>query len=236
MTKVFLDTNIFLGLYRAEVDSLAVFTDIEHLTPHLLLPDMVYEEFVRNRDRILDSFSRSILSADIDALPSSFLVTGTAEHAALQQIGEEYSRRIRTLGDRIASMVADPGTDPVYGAFLNIYENPAVITLQRTEIHVMRAHRRKLLGNPPKSERKETIGDEVIWEMLLELLEDLDEDLILVTQDNTYRNHITYLREEYAERTGRTLFVDDSISAALDRMGIEPSDALSAYEGEGGEQ
>jgi hypothetical protein len=100
---------------------------------------------------------------------------------------------------------------------------------------VMRAHRRKLLGNPPKSERKETIGDEVIWEMLLELLEGLDEDLVLVTQDNTYRNHITYLREEYTERTGRTLFVEDSISAALDRMGIEPSEALSVYEGERGE-
>jgi hypothetical protein len=236
MTKVFLDTNIFLGLYRAEVDSLAIFRDIEHLKPHLLLPDMVYEEFVRNRDRILDSFSRSVLGADIDALPSSFLVKGTAEYAALQQIGDEYSRRIRTLGDRIASMVADPETDPVYAAFLNIFEDPAVITPERTETHVMRAHRRKLLGNPPKSERKETIGDEVIWEMLLELLEGLDEDLVLVTQDNTYRNHITYLREEYAERTGKILFVENSISAALDRMGIEPSEALSAYEGEGGEQ
>lgn len=234
MTRVFLDTNIFLGLYRAEVDFLAVFTDIERLKSRLLLPDLVYEEFVRNRDRILDSFSRSITGADIDALPSSFLVTGTPEFAALRQMGEEYSRRIRALGERIASMVADPGTDPVYAAFQDIFEDPGVITIERTEAHVMRAHRRKLLGNPPKSERKETIGDEVIWEMLLELLEGLDEDLILVTQDATYRNHITYLREEYGMRTGKTLFVVDSISAALARMGIEPSEALAAYEGERG--
>jgi predicted nucleic acid-binding protein len=233
MTKIFLDTNIFLALYQAVVDFDAIFIDIERISPHLLLPDLIYEEFVRNRDRVLELFARSIRAADIEALPSSFLVTGTAEYAALQQIGEEYSRRVRVLGDRIESMIADPETDPVYTAFVGLFDDPEVITLERTESHVMRAHRRKLLGNPPKSERKETIGDEVIWEMLLELLEGLDEDLILVTRDNTYRNHITYLKEEYTGRIGRILFVEDSVSAALDRMGIEPSEALLRYEGGG---
>jgi len=230
MTKIFLDTNIFLGIYYAEVDPGAIFGDIGQLKAHLLLPDFVYEEFVRNRDRILETFARSVHGADIEALPSSFLVAGTAEYAALQQMGEEYSRRVRILGDRIESMVADPEIDPVYAAFAGLLNDPEVITLSRTESHVMQAHRRKLLGNPPKSERKTTIGDEVIWEMLLELLEGLDEDLILVTQDNTYRNHITYLREEYRERTGKTLFVEDSISESLYRMGLEPSEVLLRYE------
>jgi hypothetical protein len=185
---------------------------------------------VRNRDRILETFARSVHGADIEALPSSFLVAGTAEYEALRQMGEEYSRHIRNLGDRIESMVTDPETDPVYAAFAGLLHDPEVITLSRTESHVMRAHRRKLLGNPPKSERKTTIGDEVIWEMLLEQLERLDEDLILVTQDSTYRNHITYLKEEYRERTGKTLFVEDSISGSLYRTGFEPSEALLRYE------
>jgi predicted nucleic acid-binding protein len=230
MTKVFLDTNIFLGFYYAEVDPRVLFGEIGQLKSHLLLPDIVYEEFVRNRDRILETFARSVHGADIEALPSSFLVAGTAEYEALRQMGEEYSRHIRNLGDRIESMVTDPETDPVYAAFAGLLHDPEVITLSRTESHVMRAHRRKLLGNPPKSERKTTIGDEVIWEMLLEQLERLDEDLILVTQDSTYRNHITYLKEEYRERTGKTLFVEDSISGSLYRTGFEPSEALLRYE------
>jgi hypothetical protein len=46
-----------------------------------------------------------------------------------------------------------------------------------------------LLGNPPSSPDKITIGDEVIWELLLAKLR---EDLIVVTGDGTTKRTCRY--------------------------------------------
>ena len=61
-----------------------------------------------------------------------------------------------------------------------------------------------MLGNPPCSPDKYTIGDEVIWELLIE---NMKEDLIIVTKDYTFHENLSLLTEEYQQRTGRTLLL-----------------------------
>ncbi len=126
-------------------------------------------------------------------------------------------------------MIADPAGDPIYAAFSRLIADRDVTIIQRTEEHVERAHRRKLLGNPPKSEKKDTIGDELIWEMILGHTAD---DLIFITRDATYRNHITFLTTEYRRETGYTLTINAALSFALRQVGKEPSEALLRLEGE----
>ena len=41
-----------------------------------------------------------------------------------------------------------------------------------TQKNIFYANNRKLLGNPPTSPDKHTIGDEIIWEMILENIKD----------------------------------------------------------------
>jgi len=53
MPKIFIDTNIFLGLYESNFNSLKIFKDIRQIEDNLVIPDQVYSEFVRNRDLIL---------------------------------------------------------------------------------------------------------------------------------------------------------------------------------------
>ncbi|RXE56071.1 hypothetical protein ABH15_07750 [Methanoculleus taiwanensis] len=229
MTKVFIDTNLFLGLYWSDEDTGQIFGDIETLKPHLIFPDLVFDEYLRNRDRILDVHSRQIRKTEIGELNPPFVVREQPDFARLLRIGEEYDSALQSLVSDIEGMIANPSGDPIYAAFSRLVDDPGVTIIRRTEEHVERAHRRKLLGNPPKSEKKDTIGDELIWEMILGHTAD---DLIFITRDATYRNHITFLTTEYGRVTGHALTIDGNISFALEQVGKEPSEALLRLEGE----
>ncbi|MDN7024271.1 hypothetical protein FGU65_05090 [Methanoculleus sp. FWC-SCC1] len=225
--RICIDTNLFLGLYWSDEDVREVFGDIEMLKRSLLVPDMISDEFLRNRDRILDSQSRQMRRTEIDDLHPPFLVRQQQGFSTLRERSDDYNTALQSLVAGIREMIADPQKDPLYVSFSGLIDDPAVTVIRRTEEHVERAHRRKLLGNPPKSERKDTIGDEVIWEMILG---QADGDLLLITRDATYRNHITFLTAEYAEKTGHRLTIDGNISTALRAIGKEPSEPLLRFE------
>jgi predicted nucleic acid-binding protein len=229
MTKIFLDTNLFLALYETDGDIREIFGDLHAIRSHLVFPEQVRDEFVRNRDRALESQVRQVKAQCVTLPPPTSLIAEIGGSALLQQLAEDYNRSVQELAAGIRQLIIDPARDPVFSALAQLYGDPAVTTLRRTPAIVDRAHQRKLIGNPPKSERKNTIGDELIWEMLLA---DTGDDLILVTRDSTFINHVTFLADEYAEATGRTLLITDHISAALAELGTEPSPALLRFEGE----
>jgi predicted nucleic acid-binding protein len=229
MTKIFLDTNIFLALYETDGDIREIFEDLHTIRSHLIFPEQVWDEFVRNRDRALESQVRKIKAQCVAVFPPTPLIVETGGFAALQQVAEDYNRQVQELAAGIRQLIADPTHDPVYSALASLYWDPTVTILSRTPEIIDRAHTRKLIGNPPKSERKNTIGDELIWEMLLA---DAGDDLILVTQDSTFRNHVTFLADEYTKATGQALVITDRISAALAELGTEPSSALLRFDGE----
>lgn len=134
---------------------------------------------------------------------------------------------MRDLVADIQMMIADPAGDPIFTALSRLYADPETTAIQWTRAHFEKASQRKILGNPPKRERKDMIGDELIREMVPD---HMHEDLILITRDMTYRNHITYVRREYQERTGSRLMVDERLSSALRQIGEEPSTALLRFE------
>lgn len=224
--RICIDTNLFLGLYWSDEDIREIFGDIGMLKHSLLVPDIIYDEFLRNRDRILDSLARQMRKTEIDDLHPPFLVQQQGI-STLRERSDDYNAALQSLVAGVRELITEPPRDPLYVAFSGLIADPAVTVIQMTDEHVERAHRRKLLGNPPKSERKDTIGDEVIWEMILG---QADGDLLLITRDATYRNHVTFLTAEYAEKTGHRLTIDGNISTALRAIGKEPSEALLRFE------
>ena len=71
---------------------------------------------------------------------------------------------------------------------------------------------------------KYSLGDEVIWELLIE---HLNEDLIVVTKDHTFHDNLSLLGEEYQQRTGKKLLlVTERFSEALKVIGQAPSKEL----------
>ncbi len=228
MTAVCVDTNLFLELYESGEDPGEIFADIGALAEYLVFPDIILDEFLRNRSRILDRIADDVQKRRTEEVLVPSIIRENPKTAALQRAGEEYNRAVGALYGDIESMIAEPAADPVALAFTDLSGDPAVRVLCRTDELVTRAHRRKLLGNPPKSMGKDTIGDELIWETLLS---NLEEDLIFVTRDRTYRYHTTYLVQEYRERTGSDLTITDRISDALALVGRPPSPALVRFEG-----
>lgn len=228
MTGVCIDTNLFLELYGSKEDPLEIFSDIGALAGHLVFPDIIFDEFLRNRSKVLDRIAEDVRRRETDEVRLPSVFRGDPNALALQRAGEEYNRIGGTLYDEIQRMIMEPSADPVSRAFTGLFRDPAVRILHRTEELIARAHRRKLLGNPPKSAGTDTIGDELIWETLLE---NLAEDLIVVTRDRTYRHHTAYLVQEYRERTGGSLTVTDRISDALKLVEKLPSPALIRFEG-----
>ncbi|MGI6510661.1 MAG: PIN domain-containing protein [Erysipelotrichaceae bacterium] len=228
MTCVCIDTNLFLELYGTDEDPGEIFADIGALKEYLVFPDIIFDEFLRNRSKVLDRIADDLRKRETGEVLLPSILRESPKVAALQRTGEDYNRVVWALYDSIQGMIIDPAADPVARAFRDLARDPAVRVFRRTEDLITRAHRRKLLGNPPKSPGTGTIGDEVIWETLLL---NLKEDLIFITRDRTYRYHTAYLTEEYRERTGGALTITDRVSDALKMTERPPSAALVRFEG-----
>jgi hypothetical protein len=229
MVKIFIDTNLFLGLYDSDEDPMEIFGDVEAVHPSLIFPDMVFDEFVRNRDRILDRYGKMMKNHTIQGPDLPFFLQRLPAFPTLDRVRDEYNLVVQAMASDVQQMIVEADTDPIFDALSRLYSDPAVTVIRRTDAHIDRARQRKLIGNPPKSDRKETIGDELIWEMILDHVRD---DLILVTRDATYRNHGTFLIREFHEKIGFRLSISETISGALRTLGIEPSGALLRFEGE----
>lgn len=227
MTCICIDTNLFLGLYGADEDPGEILADIWALRERLVFPDIIFDEFFRNRSKILDRFAEDLRRREIAEVLLPSVIQNNLNVATLQRAGEDYNRVLWTLYEDIQKVITDPAADPIARAFRGLTRDPAVRVFRWTEGLVARAHCRKLLGNPPKSPSTDTIGDEVIWETLLA---NLKEDLIFVTLDRTYHYHIAYLTEEYREKTGGALVITDRVSDPLKLIGREPSPALIRFE------
>jgi hypothetical protein len=135
----------------------------------------------------------------------------------------KYKKKGKEVRGHLEQMIADKKHDPVAQQFLALAGDPAVIQLELTDTAINLAHRRKLLGNPPCSRDKYTIGDEVNWELLLA---NLQEDLIVVTKDRAFDENSSLLSEEYQRRTGSKLLITETLSQALKIIGRTPSKKL----------
>jgi predicted nucleic acid-binding protein len=149
-----IDTNIFLSLYESKEDPQEIFRDIMKARASPILPDVIFDEYLRNRDRALGSRARRIRSAAIpeDEMPS-FLMQ-SREYCRLQQRAGEYNRSIRDLVADIQMMIADPAGDPIFTALSRLYADPGTTVIRWTQTHFERASQRKIIGNPPETREK----------------------------------------------------------------------------------
>ncbi|KAF5071360.1 PIN domain protein [anaerobic digester metagenome] len=229
MTKILIDTNIFLGLYESNEDAVDIFRDIEKIKAKLVIPQQIYDEFLRNRDRILRTLIQNIKNANQKGMHLTALIRHLAEYESLKNAKRELSQINNTLIQKIEEMISDPAKDPIFSRFTKLYKSRSVSKIKKNDALIQKAFLRKLSGNPPISPKQGTIGDEIIWESILEHVND---NLILVTRDGTYKAHSTFLIEEYRKKTGRSLSIFDKMSDALKKVGEAPSDKLVQFEEE----
>jgi hypothetical protein len=113
--------------------------------------------------------------------------------------------------------------DPIEQALEKVWDSKSgALVLEVTDDHIKRAQRRRTFGEPPQSDNKTAIGDELNWECLL----DLKEDLVIASRDGGYLEYEPVLQFEYRERTGAKLEIVEDLSAGIKAIGGKPTEKL----------
>ena len=229
MMKIYTDTNWFLNFYRKALEDLAFLDDLVKYKGTLIITRQTINEFLRNRVTtlkvVISEFKNSV---DLRPPHTTALLRSLPAHEELKSITEDYKKKAKGVSDYLQQVIEDDKKDPVAQKLLALWTDPAVTILEPSDELVDKAFRRKLLGNPPTSSGKHTIGDELIWELLLA---NMKEDLVVVTGDRSFLDNKALLQEEFSSRTGKTLKdITEKFSSALKTAGKTPSEKLIKVE------
>jgi predicted nucleic acid-binding protein len=221
---IYVDTNVFVDFYQSAEDPMALLDELEKHRDILVSTSQTFSEFHRNRASVLlELIKRFEQSVEINPHTTSIL-RDLQEHADLIRARDVLKSKAKEVATRLKGILEDPTSDPVARKFNALFQPDNADLLKVTPETVSRAHMRKLLGQPPSSPDKHTVGDEVIWEVLLD---NLKEDLIVVTRDKTYSLHKFIIQTEYRSRTSKDLLlITKKVSEALKRAGQRPSPKL----------
>jgi len=229
MMKIYTDTNWFLNFYRKALDDLALLDELVKYKGTLIITRQTINEFLRNRlttlKVVISEFKNSV---DVRPPHTTALLRSLPAHEELKSITEDYKKKAKEVSDYLQQVIEDDKKDPVTQKLFALWADAAVTILEPSDELVDKAFRRKLLGNPPTSPGKYTVGDELIWELLLA---NMKEDLVVVTGDRSFLDNKALLQEEFSSRTGKTLKdITEKFSSALKTAGKTPSEKLIKVE------
>lgn len=214
-TKIFIDTNIFLGLYNSN-DSGNVKAFMKSLFKNkniLITTEQSVNEYLRNRAKIIQDFKNSFKEPATTAYTS--FMNSFPEYKDYLKCLKELKTRRKNVIEKINRVLSDAKEDYIYESFIKLWK--ASNTIPTTDECIGLATKRKILGNPPGGD-KISSGDEVIWETLINTLKC---NLMIVSKDRTYTQNKEFLKYEYAAKTGYELEVCDTVHTAFSVLGIE---------------
>jgi predicted nucleic acid-binding protein/uncharacterized protein with PIN domain len=215
MAVIYIDTNVFLDFYQASTDRLAVFEDILKRSKSVLLTQQTVNEFRRNRIARLTTLADHIKKGPHPQLYTTAVVQALPGFEEWVKARDAAKKAAHEIANELISWVMKEESDPVLAAFEKLVRSAKVIAFDDPLIE--RARRRKLLGQPPTSPDKHTIGDELIWESLLTWK---DDDLVVVTRDKSFLDNRAILKGEYESATGKRLIeLTESLAAGLKATG-----------------
>ena len=209
MYKIFIDTNIILDFYRINNKNSInqILKEIKEYKKYFVSTKQSQDEFLRNRDRTIKDFIEELKKQNYIVHPNNVIAT-------LESYNEYYNSILKAnnntkkIIDEMNILIENPDLDLIYKIYMDLNE----IAYNRTDNIIERAQKRKIIGNPPTS-KKETCGDEIIWETLLEYCK---EDLIIVSRDSTFNNNYNFLKDEFKKLKNKNLKVVDSITKAIE--------------------
>ena len=222
MTKIFIDTNIFLDMYRANIqkDIKTIMQFLYQNKKYFITTEQSINEFLRNRRKVLnealDDFKKK---TNIDNGTTTFL-RSLASFKKYDDSLKKFQEQKKNIIEEIKDKIENPQNDDVFSKFKKLCKADNVILLSDEIIDS--AIRRKFAGNPPMSDKK-TCCDEIIWESLLSHETEQKEDLIIVSNDGTFSDDGEFLCNEYKTKTGKDLTVCKEIIEAYRIVGVNPS-------------
>lgn len=223
MYKIFIDTNIILDFYRINNKNSIneILKEIKKYKKYFISTKQSQDEFLRNRDRTITDFIEEIKKQNYKVHTNNVIATldsYTEYHDSIIKA----NTNTRKIIEELNKLIENPDIDLIYKIYLDLNET----AYNRTNEIIERAYIRKIIGNPPTS-KKETCGDEIIWETLLEYC---NTDLIIVSRDSTFSTNYNFLNSEFKKNKNRTLKVVDSITKAIELNQEQPPKELELVE------
>lgn len=228
MTKFLIDTNTYLDFYRSNNDALQILDEVKNNKDNFIFSEQVFNEFMRNRITELENLKSNFRNSIKINIYSSSILNTMPEYNKIQELKGSISEKAKNLIMVIEEMINDAHKDPVSNKISELYQTSGVQIINITDDDIIKAKKRKLLGNPPTSRDKTSIGDEVIWESLISKCEC---DIVIVSRDKTYTRNNDLLRTEFFNKTGKHLIqITDRITTALSLIGSMPSTRIVEIE------
>jgi predicted nucleic acid-binding protein len=225
MIRIYIDTNVFLDFYQSATDRMGIFHELRARVDCIVVPEQTVREFRRNRAvRLIHLADQVEKSANVN-VHTTAIVRELPDFKKWVEARDAVKNHSRAIATQLRTWARDESSDPVYQEFVKLYVHGMTMSTPREAL--AKAQKRKLLGDPPTTPDKYTVGDEVIWETLLALC---DDDLIIVSRDRTFLDNESLLRSEYKIDGKRQLLaVTDSLSHALKLVG-KPSPPIEQAE------
>jgi len=183
--RVFIDTNILLGLYQLSGPDLDELKKIIELAKNgqikVLLPQQVADEFWRNRERVirdaLDTFAKTKAQ---QFLPN--IIRSNDKCNDLRKAVDLVNGLAKALREETEAAINNQGlaADKIVESLLKKCKAVPPEIVQKAIL-------RKQLGNPPG--KADSLGDAVNWEWLLSRSKTFD-DLIIISADGDFESEL----------------------------------------------
>ena len=216
--KILIDTNIFHDFYRSKNESLIILDKLIENSADIIITEQIINEFYRNRTKLLREVKKIFdKESNVENISSSFLNSLPGYSSFIASHGQ-YKKKRNDIKLEIDKIITHISSDPVANEFKRLVDKK--LTTEgiwiTSNTAVEKAKRRKLLGNPPSSD-KYSIGDEINWEIILE---NRNEDIVIVGRDKTYNDNFEFLKYEFHKETGKFInLLTTRISAAFQFVG-----------------
>ncbi|MCV2957272.1 PIN domain-containing protein, partial [Escherichia coli] len=182
--NVFIDTNLYLEFYRMGKDKLdeldKVFALHQYGRLKLWLPELLVNEFWRNRSKVLSETIKEIAKDYKPALPQIF--RQHEKHSLFNDKVIEASRLKNEIITDIQNLFKEESlaADVVIKRIFD-----AASKIEADDETIEKGIRRFDLGNPPG--KNKSYGDAVNWECLLKAIPN-GEDIYIITEDGDYKS------------------------------------------------
>jgi hypothetical protein len=233
---IFIDTNILLDFYRIKSSEIGL-PLLDHIDANhnqIITTDQVEMEYKKNRQgAILESLGRFKSPSWATLTPPAFLSDSKATKG-IQRSTKEISGQEKRLTKMTERLLRSPAqNDPVYKSLQRLFKSKGQYNLSRDkkiryEIRDL-AHKRFLLGYPPRKDKDTSMGDAINWEWIIRCASDSGKHIVIVSRDSdygrTYREESflnDWLSQEFKERVSRKrrLLLTQRLTHALKIAGI----------------
>lgn len=233
--RVFVDANIYLNFFEksndgiTSLDTLKEYVEKKKVT--LILPQVTQDEFFRNlpgtRRRYLKAIDSAISSNKSAHASIAYLSFGKAasKRGRIKEFHKSMLEELKMIKDKYPSDCGKLVADTIMPL-----TKVALVPEETSEIFE-RAKRRRFLGNPPgKSGARMHIGDEFVWELILENY--VDDDLVVVSNDGDWlqskddgsKGVSDFLKTEWQRRTKKNIDAVETLGEFINAYIKPPED------------